>query len=255
VIPRNLYWERPPPAALRRHVACMWASRVTPGTEPFVQRVVPDGCMDIIWLDGWLHVAGPDTRALLAPLEPGALLVGVRFRPGLAPTVLGVPAAELRDARVGLDALWGRPAGRLAERLAGAPGAEAAMALLEREVGARLPAARAPDPLAEEVVRRLRRAPPAPVVSGLAAALGASERQLYRRCLDAFGYGPKTLDRVLRFQRFLALARQAGPARNLARQAAEAGYADQAHLSRECRSLAGLPPSLLLATDPPAVAS
>jgi AraC-like DNA-binding protein len=255
VIPSNRYREQPPPAALRRHVACVWASRVSSGTSPFVQRVVPDGCMDIIWLDGWLHVAGPDTGPLQVPLEPGALVVGVRFRPGLAPTVLGIPAAELRDARVDLDALWGRPARHLAERLAEASGAGTAMALLEREVTARLPAARAPDPLAEEVVARLRQAPPGPVVSGIAADLGASERQLRRRCLDAFGYGPKTLDRVLRFQRFLALARRAGPAVSLARQAAEAGYADQAHLSRECRSLGGLPPSLLLATNPPARAS
>ena len=39
---------------------------------------------------------------------------------------------------------------------------------------------------------------------------GVSERQLRRRFVDAVGYGPKTLARVLRFQRFLALARGRG---------------------------------------------
>jgi AraC-like DNA-binding protein len=265
-IPRNNYWERPPVHGLERHVTRVWASRVA-GGSPFVKRVVPDGCADIIWLHGSLIVAGPDTGPVLTPLNPGSPVVGVRFRPGLAPTVLGVAAAELLDARVDLEALWGRAAGWLEERLAGAPTAAEAMALLERELIARLPAAHPPDPLAETVLAELRRAPRFAVVSRIAATVGTSERQLHRRCLAAFGYGPKTLDRILRFQRFLTLAgqpdrgRPAGrgaaqgrqvhqvhQVRDLARLAVEAGYADQAHLSRECRTLGGLSPRLLLAS-------
>jgi AraC-like DNA-binding protein len=71
-----------------------------------------------------------------------------------------------------------------------------------------------------------------------------SERQLRRRFERGVGYGPRTLRRVLRFQRFLGLAHGGG---SLARLAADAGYADQAHLVRDCRSLAGMTPSALLA--------
>ena len=78
----------------------------------------------------------------------------------------------------------------------------------------------------------------------LGAALGVSERQLRRRFADAVGYGPKTLARVLRFQRFLALARSGD---ELARLALTAGYADQAHLTRETRRLAGRTPLELVA--------
>jgi AraC-like DNA-binding protein len=123
----------------------------------------------------------------------------------------------------------------------------AATRLLERELIERLPRAAPIDPLVEAVVAELRGGQPAPVVAKLAATLGTSERQLHRRCLGAFGYGPKTLDRVLRFQRFLSMARsvpQGGG--GLARLAADAGYADQAHLARECRRLGGLPPRRLL---------
>lgn len=84
-----------------------------------------------------------------------------------------------------------------------------------------------------------------PVVAGLAERVGLSERQLHRRCLAAFGYGAKTLDRVLRLQRFLALGR-AGQATGLADLAARAGYADQAHLGHDCRALAGATPTELL---------
>jgi AraC-like DNA-binding protein len=80
-------------------------------------------------------------------------------------------------------------------------------------------------------------------VRGMADELGLSERQLHRRCLATFGYGPKTVQRVLRFQAALQDAR-AG--RRLADVAADAGYADQAHMSREVRELAGVPLTELL---------
>ncbi len=72
------------------------------------------------------------------------------------------------------------------------------------------------------------------IVSWLMDELGLSERTLRRRFDAAFGYGPKTLDRILRFQRYLGLARNR---ESMARLAAAAGYADQAHLVRECRRL------------------
>jgi AraC-like DNA-binding protein len=77
----------------------------------------------------------------------------------------------------------------------------------------------------------------------MADDLGLSERQLHRRCLVAFGYGPKTVQRVLRFQ---AALRDARAGRRLADVAADAGYADQAHMSREVRDLAGVPITALL---------
>ena len=89
----------------------------------------------------------------------------------------------------------------------------------------------------------------------VAGEIGLSERQLRRRCQDAVGYGPKTLQRVLRFRRFVSRidadphAPGSLPAgrdeRDLATLAAQAGYADQAHLSRECHRLAGLTPAAL----------
>jgi AraC-like DNA-binding protein len=80
-------------------------------------------------------------------------------------------------------------------------------------------------------------------VGATAARLGLSDRQLRRRCLVAFGYGPKTLQRVLRFQRALRLARQGVP---FAEVACAAGYADQAHLAHDVRDLAGVTLSDLL---------
>lgn len=80
-------------------------------------------------------------------------------------------------------------------------------------------------------------------IAATADRLGLSARQLHRRSLTAFGYGPKTLARVLRLQRALALARAGVP---FAETAARSGFADQAHLARDVRELAGMPLGELL---------
>jgi AraC-like DNA-binding protein len=79
-------------------------------------------------------------------------------------------------------------------------------------------------------------------------AVGLGERQLRRRFLDGVGYGPKTLARVLRFQRLLALLTDDRAGRpTLAEAAALAGYADQAHMTAECTRLAGRSPAAIRA--------
>jgi AraC-like DNA-binding protein len=96
-----------------------------------------------------------------------------------------------------------------------------------------------------EAARLLGR--PGVTIDGVAAAVGLSPRELRRRFPDHVGYGPKALHRVLRFQRFLGRAPDvAAGAASLASAAAEAGYADQSHLGRDCRRLSGSSPATLV---------
>ncbi|GGS48557.1 helix-turn-helix domain-containing protein [Actinokineospora fastidiosa] len=209
-------------------VACLWSVDVDgPGG-----RVVPDGCTDLMWhaAADRLFVAGPDTTAHTTTLPPGRL-VGVRYLPGAAG--FGVPADALRDGRPDLADVWTRQAAEaLTERLRGATAEEAQRILL-------LAAPAAPDPLAA----RVRLLAETGRVRDIADAVGYGERQLRRRCLAAFGYGPKTLHRVLRFQRALRLARAGLRFTDVA---ARAGYADQAHLARDVRDLAQAPLTALV---------
>ncbi|GGZ31968.1 helix-turn-helix domain-containing protein [Streptomyces poonensis] len=228
-----MYAER----ASRLTGAVVW--RNTPGgsTAPGARLVLPDGCMDLLWHEGRLFVAGPDTRAY-APGAASGPWAGVRFSPGSAPTFLGVPAHALRDQRVRLADLW--PAAEV-RRLTARVNAAATPALgLEELALARAAASGAPDPLLRRVVAALDAGCPVAVT---ADELGIGARQLHRRSLAAFGYGPKTLARVLRFRRALALARNGVP---FAETAARAGFADQAHLARDVRGLAGVPLGELL---------
>ncbi|MFD8254250.1 DUF6597 domain-containing transcriptional factor, partial [Streptomyces werraensis] len=82
--------------------AVVWTSTPSGGGP---DRVLPDGCMDLLWHDGRLLVAGPDTRAHVDAGAAGPWS-GIRFHPGTAPRLLGVPAHELRDRRVELADLW-----------------------------------------------------------------------------------------------------------------------------------------------------
>jgi hypothetical protein len=100
---RSSYREQPAPAGLAGVVACVWRNEIS---TPRELRVLPDGCMDLIWMDGAVHVAGPDSRAFLTTMGPRQVVTGLRFRPGAAPGVLGVPAWALRDQRLQLEDLW-----------------------------------------------------------------------------------------------------------------------------------------------------
>ncbi|MFI2415344.1 helix-turn-helix domain-containing protein [Streptomyces sp. NPDC018947] len=225
-----MYAER----ASRLTGAVMWTS--TPA-GPGPGRVLPDGCMDLLWHEGRLLVAGPDTRAYLTDGSPGRW-AGVRFSPGTAPALLGVPAHELRDRRVDLSDLWpAAEARRLTARVNAAPDPVSG---LEEAALTRAAEAGPPDPLLSRIVAALDAGRP---VAATADELGIGSRRLHRRSLAAFGYGPKTLARVLRLRRALALARGGT---SLAETAARAGYADQAHMTRDVRELTGMSPARLL---------
>jgi len=230
----STYRELPPPPRLAASVACVWMRHTAaPGTH----LVVPDGCIDLVASPRGLLVAGPDTGPMPTAAHAGTTIFGLRFRPGAAAPVLGWPAHELRDRRTPLEELK-------------TPGVKSFFAALEAGVAKkdltlavawRLREAPPPDPIVGAAVHALARGRR---VSDLPAELHLSERQLRRRFHAAVGYGPKVLARVLRLQHMFALAPWAGD--NLARLAAEAGYADHAHLASETVALTGLTPRALL---------
>lgn len=231
------YREIAPPPALRDALECLWV-RVSPDEAP-PAHVLPDGGADIILsADSPALVAGPDTAARVIPVSPRTYIVGARFNPGAGGAALGLPLSELRDQQAWLADL--RP--ELGDRLDPELPPQAALDQLAGLV-ARLVATGPPDPAMRAAARRLDH--PRTRVETLALDLGFSERQLRRRCHAAVGYGPKTLQRILRFRRFLAGLDNGGAEPDLARLALDAGYADQAHLTRDSTRLAGMAPAAL----------
>ena len=241
---RSVYREFAAPDALRLAVACTWEGRV--GWAPRTLRVLPDGCVDLVWDGERLSVAGAATVAVRQALGGRGRNVGLRLRPGAAGAILGWPARELPAEGLALEALWGASARDVEAELAVAANAE--RAVLERAVARRIDAGSRPDPLVLAAAARLGH--PDTNVAAVARATGLSTRELRRRCADHVGYGPKALHRVLRFHAFVRRVRtQAASGDGLARIAAELGYADQAHLTRECRAISGSTPAVLAAAS------
>ena len=232
------YTEWPAPAALRDAVACLWAQVTTQGADR-VDLVLPDGCTDLIWEQGrGAFVAGPDTGPAPTTMAAGRVILGVRFRPSAGGPALRIPLSELRDQRVELADLRPADAGRLTAALDPQTAADRML-----DVTAALVDGSVPDSAVTWAARLLR--DPRARSEDVAAAVGLSMRQLRRRSHAAVGYGPKTLQRVLRFRRFVSRIDACPGALDLATIAAEAGYADQAHLTRECGRLSGLTPAAL----------
>jgi AraC-like DNA-binding protein len=208
---------------------------------------LPDACCDLIWeQDAGGSVAGPDTGPAAAVTAAGTVFVGVRFRPSAGGQVLGLPLSEIRDRRVGLADLLPAAARRLPASLSPAEAAGRAL-----EVVGALVTDATPDPAMARAAALLR--DPAARTEVIAAEVGLSERQLRRRCHVAAGYGPKTLQRVLRFQRFVRMLDAAVQPPDLALAATRTGYADQAHLTRECSAMSGLTPAALTRVRRPPV--
>lgn len=227
------YQEIAPPPELRDHVECFWTTR---SSGPYRHRVLPDGCIDILFdfrRDGRPDLVGTMTRALL--VEAAAIdLVAVRFRPGGAAALLGFPAREITDRSVALDDLapdleWRRVRDQEGERRVDA------LAMLLRD---RLAEARPVDRRVAMACRELEhRGVPIEMV---AKRLGLTRQHLTRLFQHHVGIGAKHLARVYRLQR--ALDWLANTPDELAAVALEAGYSDQPHLNLDCRELAGVSP-------------
>jgi AraC-like DNA-binding protein len=189
--------------------------------------------MDLIWINDRIVIAGPATTTLVVTQEAGRSSAGLRFVSGTLPGLLGVPANELRDDVVDLDEFRPGATARWSQALAESKDPT----LTLRRVLTPAPQNATPLTLLHRVRRLAALQWPA---ARIADDVGYSARHLQRLCNDSFGYGPKTLGRVLRFVVASGSLRQGGRAGEVA---ALAGYADQPHMIREFRALTGHPPS------------
>jgi AraC-like DNA-binding protein len=235
----SAYVEIAAPPALRPSVECLWVHRIDDPPPEEGRRLLPSGRVDFVWIGGLgVRVSGPQSR-YSRPLDlPRMLVFGARFYPGAAPYLLRTPATELVDRHIAIDAQLAR---RLDDRLGDARDVGEALAAFGAELARRLRTAAPPPPAVREAVRILDDG--TATVAETAARTFVSERALQRRFAQDVGNGPKVLQRVLRFQRFMR--ELAAPRVELARAGLRAGYADQSHLSRETRRLAGLSPRQL----------
>ncbi|KAA5838296.1 AraC family transcriptional regulator [Saccharopolyspora hirsuta] len=239
--PASRYWESPPPANVATAVGRRWQGCAGWDRE---LRILPDGCADLVWDGHELAVVriadAPERRALPATAKPS----GVRLRCGAAGSVLGTALSELPRGATRLVDLWGSRAAQAEELLAESP-RSAHLPIVEALIAERLRDDNRPGAVAVRAARQLRTTSAKP--ADIATELGISERGLRRLLRHETGLSAKQLQRVHRFQQFLArLPALARGTASLAAVAADLSYADQSHLGRECLRLSGSSPATLV---------
>jgi AraC-like DNA-binding protein len=216
-------------------------------------RVVPDACAHLLFVawgsaaSGWtreptLRLVG--ARSVYVDTNPTGrtMMLGLRLRPGVLSSLIGTDARYLTDRSASAEDVFGKAGRDLLDRIVAAPIPESAAHDLAAFVVARIsaPPRRPTDPtvLAAALSRTAS-------VEAAADAMGLTPRAVHRGAITGIGLAPKRLVRIQRLHRALALLLPPR-SRPLATAAAEAGYADQAHLSRECSELLGESPARFL---------
>jgi len=233
------YRELAPSAHLRAWVDSFWTRPAFVSRDAVVNRILPDGCADVIFTidDAQSMVVGTMTKPLLIESTCGPEMLGIRFRPGRALPLLGMPLAEVTDARVPLQELWRGDAERIAETLANARTLAERVAMLEREIERRIAGAEV-DRRVDAAIARMLRTPQN--VEIIARDIGISRQHLRRQFLEHVGVTPKTFARVARFRRVIVAARD--DRASWAAIAIDHGYADQSHLIADFQEFAGVTP-------------
>jgi AraC-like DNA-binding protein len=244
--PLSEYTEFPAPASVADRFLCFWTQTIIGSQGIYQQRVLPDACIDIVLINDQPPVlAGPWTIPFLAGLGAGTIVTGARLHPGRASCLLGIPASELLNQIIPIADVKGAVQRMRLEKVMEQPNAAERRSALGHALVASMQHSAPFDHAVLAGIQWLARRPHGRIVE-LSRWIGISERQLHRRFSAAVGYGPKMFQSVLRFQRLLKTARETGAQQSLADLAASAGYADQAHMTRDVHRLAGLQPTMLL---------
>lgn len=257
------YLEILPPPSLRGAVRCLWLLE-NPRDTRTVERVLPDGCVEVV-----VHYGAPMLRRLengRHETQPGAVaagqlrtamqlvstgpmgMVAARIEPWAAAPLLRETANALTSRVVPLDTIWGAGTRVLEERVRAAPDDQTRFHLLARAIETRLRPADEFGLALRQAVTWITETHGAIPVGEIAQRLQWSRRRLERAFSSGVGLSAKALCRVHRFRQIVAAlhpddspSARRDPAPRLVDLAMDAGYADQAHMAREFKDLAGLP--------------
>ena len=251
---------------LSRFVECLWAVTGTAGHKR--ERVLPNGVVEVIINLGSFHkvlarddysreqlfkhswVAGIQKRHLVIESLRENDLIGIRFRPGGAYALLGIPMHELSDQVIELDLIQKQRFADLHEQLLEADSAEARFALVEKMLLDALDYERSGHPAVHYLAGHLRAWDGAVRISDLVEQVALSHKRLMRLFERDVGMTPKSLAQIYRFQSALRhIATVSQP--DWTRVAVDCGYYDQPHLIHDFRRLSGLTPNEYVAARLP----
>jgi AraC-like DNA-binding protein len=232
-------------------VECYW-SRVSDAASslPVTHRILPDGCIDILFDLGskrdTAFVIGPMTRPLMVDSASPDNMIAVRFRPGGAFAFFDLPMSALTDLRPEIAHFW-KDATAFEAAILERGSVIERIAALESALIQRLRAARTIDARISTAVALLKRRSGVASVDSLSEELGITRQHLARKFQEQVGLSPKTFARIVRMQDVLRRIRNVGEV-DWCMLALDSGYYDQAHMIDDFQDLCGISPARYMAS-------
>jgi len=239
-----------PSPELRPLVRCHWVTRWDlRGQPPHTAEILSDPCVNIAFEAGKSRIVGVSTRLFRRELSGAGVIRAVKFRAGAARLLFRMrPIASFTDLIVPLETAFD-DARSIEEEVLAAPGDDEGLACIERWLSSHLDPSRLPQAeLAAMIVERIAREPDLSTMARVALASGLSARPLQRLFREHVGASPKWVIRRLRLQE-AALRLERGDVGSLAALAAELGYSDHGHFSRDFKAASGRSPAEFRASD------
>jgi AraC-like DNA-binding protein len=246
-----------PTTELSAFVKCYWTLEAAATTPPEKQRIVPDGCMEMIFhfADPYNQYLADGTRIMqpiafvfgqiTAPLEIEPTgktgIMAARFHPDGFIPFTATPLREMENRAVPLEELFGNDGKLLTASILQSPSTEEKIRLIESWLLKRLQSVETTDRLARESIDALFQSKGQVSVDELAEQLQVNRRMLERRFSSVIGMSPKQLSKIIRLQATLKLMGQK-QFTSLTSLAYETGYYDQAHFIKDFKEFTGVSP-------------
>jgi AraC-like DNA-binding protein len=257
------YEEFQPAEPLAQHIKCFWILENAFTHLSSQERILPDGCTEFVFHQGdafdqynqdgtterqpMAMLVGQMRRPLVIQPTGRVRVLGVRFWPGGAYPFLQIPQNEIAGRLIALDAVLGGTARELHSRIADAPTPAESVRQVEAILLARLNQFRRRDEAALKAIALILRAGGCLSIDRLARETGINPRKLDRTFNTRVGLPPKTLCRIVRFQKVFKMIERQKSSPDWVQIALDCGYYDQSHFIKEFKAFAGKEPTSYLA--------
>ncbi len=248
----DLYYEILPDLRLRRHIETFWVMEVAPQLSVFTFSIRPDLCSDLIFDVGGTPylpfgrsrtgIVGVMTKSQNANVTPGSKLLGIRFKPYGATSILGLHPRDIVDQTADLS-LIGKNDFDVRDELLAFETTVEQINFLNRLFISKLKSSRPIHSPTARAVEIISRTEGCLTVSELADIMGFSRRHLTRIFTENTGLAPKEFIRLNRFRSLLRFVEVTTGMPDWSQLALQFGFYDQAHLCSEFSSIMDTSPN------------